>query len=94
VYYLPSLSNILQVGKKNNMIYFQPFSIARIEVQNTSILSNFISNAHTHFFLKITLLVTSNLESYKGMIHNPPPQIINKEPNKDIHHTRVEPLSF
>jgi hypothetical protein len=33
VYYLPLLSNIPQVEHdKNNMIYFQPFSIARIKV--------------------------------------------------------------
>jgi hypothetical protein len=46
MYYVPPLSNIFQVKQiKNNMIYFQPFSIARIKIQDISILSNSISNA-------------------------------------------------
>ncbi len=33
VYYFPPLFNIFQVEKnKNNMIYFQPFSIGKIKV--------------------------------------------------------------
>ncbi len=45
VYYFPPLSNILQVEQnKNNMVYFQPFSIAIIKVQDISIFSTFISN--------------------------------------------------
>jgi hypothetical protein len=63
-----------------------------MKVQLVSILSPFSSMSHTHFFLKKTFLTASNLKSYKGMIHNPPPQRINKEPKKDIHHIRVESL--
>jgi hypothetical protein len=48
---------------------------------------------HKHLFPKKTFLTTSNQESYKGMMHNPPPQRINKELKKDIHHTKVESLS-
>ncbi len=53
----------------------------------------FLLLTHTCFFPKSTLLTTSNLKSYKGMMHNPLPQRINKEPKKDIHHIRVESLS-
>jgi hypothetical protein len=49
--------------------------------------------SHTHFFPNRTLLITSNLKSYKGMIYNPPPQRINKELKKDTHDTKVEFLS-
>jgi hypothetical protein len=46
--------------------------------------------SHTHFFPNRNLLTTYNLKSYKGMIYNPPPQRINKELKKDVHHTKVE----
>jgi hypothetical protein len=51
VYYIPLLSSVLQVEQnKNNMIYFKPFFIVRINVQDISILSTFISNVTYTFF--------------------------------------------
>ncbi len=71
VYYLPQLLNILQV-KQNNIIYFQPFSIVRIKVQDTSIFSTSISNV-TYTLPQRTFLATSNLESnQRNDMHNLP----------------------
>ncbi len=70
---------------------YRPFIITTYYLQCIfSYFSPLSVMSHTHFPPKRILLTASSLESYKIMIHNPLPQRINKEPKKNIHHTKVE----